>query len=344
MKPEITIYNKESMDKITKILICVVICKKQNEVEDNIKKDQNTEANTNTLLNKEKSLKVKILPLNKKPEIVNQELDLEDIMQRSNNIELLESYMNKHFSNLDQEEIINKLMTFEENARMKLLNLIMTHQQKAKSKEEEENINLEDKMLVDEDNLSNINENIEVSELETKEKLNEGYEVSSVNNVNDNSNVNQRKINENLSYLGFSNASTNLLKDELMKNRNNPKKEDSDIINNMSEEQLRLYSQMREASQFNNTIKMNNPNFMMNQFNHNNNFQFRQMMLNNQFNQNMLNQNLFNNRNINMFANPNLNNVPQFYNKNPSLMLNNPNIQANNSNDNNNNNNSGNNQ
>ena len=43
-------------------------------------------------------------------------------------MKLLEDYVNTNFSNLSQEQIVEKLMTFNEESRAKLLDLIMQYQ------------------------------------------------------------------------------------------------------------------------------------------------------------------------------------------------------------------------
>jgi len=70
---------------------------------------------------------------NKKPNDANAHISEEanlELYLRNNDLTMLEDYVNRHFSNLSQEEMINKLMSLDENFREKLLNLVMEYQQK----------------------------------------------------------------------------------------------------------------------------------------------------------------------------------------------------------------------
>ena len=72
---------------------------------------------------------------------------LEKILQQ-NDMKILEEYVNQNFNNLSQEDIIKKLMVFNEESRAKLLELIMKYQQN--NNEQEQN---------NEQNNNNNNEN-----------------------------------------------------------------------------------------------------------------------------------------------------------------------------------------
>lgn len=60
---------------------------------------------------------------------ISEEANLE-LYLRNDDLTMLEDYVNRHFSNLSQEEMVNKLMSLDENFREKLLNLVMEYQQR----------------------------------------------------------------------------------------------------------------------------------------------------------------------------------------------------------------------
>jgi hypothetical protein len=62
----------------------------------------------------------------------------------SDDLSFFEEYINTHFSNLSQEDLLSKLMQLDENSRMKLLQLITQYQNKNDVNEEKE-IPLENK-------------------------------------------------------------------------------------------------------------------------------------------------------------------------------------------------------
>jgi len=60
---------------------------------------------------------------------VSEEANLE-LYLKNDDLTMLEDYVNRHFSNLSQEEMVDKLMSLDENFREKLLNLVIEYQQK----------------------------------------------------------------------------------------------------------------------------------------------------------------------------------------------------------------------
>jgi len=62
-----------------------------------------------------------------------------ELYLKNNDLTMLEDYVNRHFSNLSQEEMVNKLMSLDENFREKLLNLVMEYQQKVSNEGEVNN-------------------------------------------------------------------------------------------------------------------------------------------------------------------------------------------------------------
>lgn len=71
---------------------------------------------------------------------ISEEANLE-LYLRNDDLTMLEDYVNRHFSNLSQEEMVNKLMSLDENFREKLLNLVMEYQQKISNEEIKETTN-----------------------------------------------------------------------------------------------------------------------------------------------------------------------------------------------------------
>ena len=65
---------------------------------------------------------------------ISEEANLE-LYLRNDDLTMLEDYVNRHFSNLSQEEMVNKLMSLDENFREKLLNLVMEYQQRISNEE-----------------------------------------------------------------------------------------------------------------------------------------------------------------------------------------------------------------
>lgn len=63
-----------------------------------------------------------------------------ELYLKNNDLTMLEDYVNRHFSNLSQEEMVNKLMSLDENFREKLLNLVMEYQQKISNEGEVNNV------------------------------------------------------------------------------------------------------------------------------------------------------------------------------------------------------------
>ena len=63
------------------------------------------------------------------PNLISEEDNLE-LYLKNDDVSMLEDYVNRHFSNLSQEEMINKLMSLDESFREKLLILVLEYQQK----------------------------------------------------------------------------------------------------------------------------------------------------------------------------------------------------------------------
>jgi hypothetical protein len=184
---DITLYNKDIMSKIDKILVYVIVGKhplpsvsdKLNPVVLDI------EANMSPITSDDEDDGDNYKNTN-----------LEDLL-KSDDIGSFEDYVNTHFSNLSQEEMLVKLMSLNEDTRKKLLTFIMNFQMKETKTEEPYQDESDDigkfYLMLDEP----------------------------VYNTN-------QSTNDNLSYMGFSGVNTNLLKKEIMKNQNNKNTSDAD--------------------------------------------------------------------------------------------------------------------
>jgi len=88
---------------------------------------------------------------------ISEEANLE-LYLRNDDLTMLEDYVNRHFSNLSQDEMVNKLMSLDENFREKLLNLVMEYQHKISNEEgiDNENNQIEPGNLISSDE-NNVN-------------------------------------------------------------------------------------------------------------------------------------------------------------------------------------------
>ena len=78
------------------------------------------------------------------PNKLNPPLDIDNTkslqaLLNSDDLSFFEEYINTHFSNLSQEDLLSKLMQLDEVSRMKLLQLITQYQSKNETIEEKEN-------------------------------------------------------------------------------------------------------------------------------------------------------------------------------------------------------------
>lgn len=120
-----------------------------------------------------------------------------EILIKNNDVSLLEEYVNNHFSNLTQEEMIEKLMALDENFREKLLTLIMEYQKKISNPSQSENI--------DDNNYNEISNvpagntqnqfNEEIGNENVNADANQIIKPDTENNVDDFNNLNENKIN-----------------------------------------------------------------------------------------------------------------------------------------------------
>jgi hypothetical protein len=183
---------------------------------------------------------------------------------KSDNLEMLEDYVNTQFANLGQDEIIEKLMALDENSRNKLLNLVVEYQQRVGAvQNEEENQNLRsvnqeeefndftDKDIKDENVISD--ELMDVEQAQTIQNQDDNMDIkmpisSKINNLKL-----DYRVNENLSYLGFSGLNTDILKGEILKSQNQSQ-QNQNIIN---EEQLKIMNINKNIMNMPNNINMN---------------------------------------------------------------------------------------
>jgi hypothetical protein len=155
---------------------------------------------------------------------------LEELLQEDD-LEKLEEYVNSQFANLSQEEIIQKLMSLDENNRAKLLNLIMKYQQRIANSTQHDKNDDDDEIIEEGNEIPDSDrdkeEIMDVDEINESENLNEKYQEHTGKKHNLNyllevKTSSNTRINDHLSYLGFSssNSSTDLLKKEILKNQN----------------------------------------------------------------------------------------------------------------------------
>ena len=145
MKNDIKIHNKKLMSRLDKYLVFALInSKSENEIVnpikpiiliDEIERNASEKLNMSPITSDEEGN----AELNEEGTIegINnddngRDATLEELL-RSDDPTLLEEYVNNNFANLSQEEIIGKLITLDEESRVKLLNLIMDYQQKNQS-------------------------------------------------------------------------------------------------------------------------------------------------------------------------------------------------------------------
>lgn len=157
--------NKSEIENLTgRKIEPVVIKRKEITIEEEQEKENDSEnENMSPLTDEENNKNLNISTMNEN------DIKLEKLLQ-TNDMNLLVDYVNKNFSNLSQEEIVNKLMTFNEESRTKLLDLIMQYQQ-ASQEDDNTNNNLKDEVM--EDNTSNANNNVQarIEEVINEEQL-----------------------------------------------------------------------------------------------------------------------------------------------------------------------------
>ena len=135
--------NGHFMENLEKILVFVLIANKSTLDETIIKENKDIDFNRASSMDIEPNY-----TSNLSTEYIKDENEkLEKILQQ-NDMKILEEYVNQNFNNLSQEDIIKKLMVFNEESRAKLLELIMKYQQN--NNEQEQN---------NEQNNNNNNEN-----------------------------------------------------------------------------------------------------------------------------------------------------------------------------------------
>ncbi len=217
----------------------------------------------------------------------------------SDNPELLEDYVNREFANLGQDEIIDKLMLLDEESRSKLINFIVEYQQReggnAEPLQEIENADVDMKA-----DIYSREENIQM----------QNFENNNNNEINDTQlkgtdyqSAVHPHVNENLSYLGFSGPSTDLLRNEIF--RSQSAAQNQNMINDvtMLSGQINQISQMNQNQsnipQMTQMNQMQMPYAQYNQFMMNN-YQLRQMMMQGNIHPYMMQQNMSIPQNMNV--------------------------------------------
>lgn len=111
-------------------------------------------------------------------EAVNKNVSLEENLElylKNDDLTMLEDYVNRHFSNLTQEQMINKLISLDENFREKLLILVMEYQQKMANQNK-----------LNEDNNSNTINNLTLNQHQDNLAIHQDYEHQQAGYSNNN--------------------------------------------------------------------------------------------------------------------------------------------------------------